>query len=336
MLPEALSNGICSLVEGQPRLTKTVFITYDAEGRVQDTEFRESIITSKARLTYGEAQSICDGAPKGANRQVSALVRGLLKLARKIERRRRGEGMLHLDLPAVDLVFSEKERVVDARPTDTAYTHTMIEMFMVEANDAVAAYLGEQSIPFISRVHPQPGKEEMVNLEAFARARELTISKTASRIDIQTLLEEVRGQPAAYALNLAVLRSFRQATYSATLAPHYALASEAYCHFTSPIRRYPDLTVHRLIGRCCAGTTTPLGEADMQSLASLAEHCSVSVRDARAPSRGGAPSRDGARASRHPRGGAVRRGVHRGIRFRSFRAVAPVSRGWHDPAEGAW
>jgi ribonuclease R len=280
MLPEALSNGICSLVEGQPRLTKTVFITYDAEGRVQDTEFRESIITSKKRLTYGEAQSIGDGAPKGVNRQVTALVRGLLKLARKIERRRQGEGMLHLDLPAVDLVFSKKQRVVDARPADTAYTHTMIEMFMVEANDAVAAYLGEQSIPFISRVHPQPGKEEMVNLEAFARARELTISKTASRFEIQTLLEEVRGQSAAYALNLAVLRSFRQATYSATLAPHYALASEAYCHFTSPIRRYPDLTVHRLIGRCCAGTTAPSGEADMQSLASLAEHCSKVERRA--------------------------------------------------------
>ncbi len=249
MLPETLSNGVCSLQQGVRRFTKTAFITYDNDGNIVSSRLCESVIKSTMRLTYTEAQDICDGKTAGLPSKVVALVTRMEALARKIEARRTAQGMLHLNLREVQLVLDDDGVVVDAKEADTSYTHKIVEMFMVEANDVVAAFFAKRGIPIIRRVHPKPDFESFEQLGAFVAACGHTISKSPSRSDLQRLVDEVRDLPESYAVNLAVLRSFQKAVYSVKDDGHYALASPDYCHFTSPIRRYPDLTVHREVAR---------------------------------------------------------------------------------------
>ncbi len=282
MLPGQLSTGVCSLKQGEPRLAKSVFITYDETGKVLSTRFAESVVTSSAGLTYEQAQAICDGKSVDVSDDVADLVRKLESLARKIDARRLEAGMLNLDLPEVQLVFDEEGRVVDAAPMDSAYSHKMIEMFMVEANEAVATLLDGIEVPYIRRVHPDPDEESLRRLESFTRACGHEISKMPARKELIELLNAVRGTKEEYATNLAVLRSLSQASYDTEPCGHYALASERYCHFTSPIRRYPDLTVHRLLHRYCLGKKVKVGRDGGKKLADLATKCSELARRAEA------------------------------------------------------
>ncbi len=247
MLPTALSNGVCSLQEGVSRFTKSVFIDYDQKGAITGTRFTEAVIRSSKRLTYETAQKIIDGKNPRCSKKVITLVRHMAELARVIEARRIGAGMLHLDLPEVELLLDDAGRVTGAEPSDTSYTHKIIEMFMVEANDAVATLFHELDVPLIRRIHPIPEAESLADLGRFVAACGHNIPKQPEPRDLQALVAEVEGRPEAYAVNLALLRSFQRATYSTEKAPHYALASPHYCHFTSPIRRYPDLIVHRTL-----------------------------------------------------------------------------------------
>jgi len=280
MLPEILSNGVCSLQEGQRRYAKSAFITYDTEANVTDTRFAETVIVSDARLTYEQAQQICDGRVGGYRPEVVDLVRRLRELARAIEARRRAAGMLHLDLPEVELIFDEKTRVADAVPQDDSYTHTMIEMFMVEANDAVAGLLDRQNRAFLRRIHPAPEPTSSKEFAGFVRACGHKLPADLTRADLQQLLAAVKGRPESYAVNLAVLKTFQQAEYSPMQVGHYALASQQYCHFTSPIRRYPDLTVHRLLAEHCRGRLKNRPPEDMSELTRLGEHCTTADRRA--------------------------------------------------------
>ena len=138
-------------------------------------------------------------------------------------------------------------RVVDAQPADSSYPHTMIEMFMVEANDAVASLLDRHNVPFMRRIHPEPDALSMKNLAMLVKAFGYTLPRNPDRRTIQDLLAAVKGSDCSLAVNLAVLRSFEKAQYSPSHIGHYALASTNYCHFTSPIRRYADLLVHRVL-----------------------------------------------------------------------------------------
>lgn len=285
MLPEILSNGVCSLQQGQPRYCKSVLITYDAEANVTKTHFAETVISSTRRLTYQQAQEICDGKTGGYPRKVVELLQRLADLSRRIERRRRRAGMLHLDLPAVELVFDENDRVVDAVPEDDAYTHTMIEMFMVESNEAVASLLDRLKRHFLRRIHPAPDEPGSKQLTAFIRACGHKLPADISRGDLQMLLEKVKGRPESHAVNLAVLKTFQQAEYSPMRIGHFALASENYCHFTSPIRRYPDLTVHRLLGEYCRGELETRPPEDISAMVKLGEHCSAAERRSEAAER---------------------------------------------------
>ncbi len=282
MLPEALSNGICSLQEAQPRFVKSAFITYDESANVVSTRLAEAVIRSSKRLTYLQAQSILDGKTSGFDKKVVKLLRNLQGLARRIETRRRKAGMLHLDLPAVELVFDDAQRVVDAVPEDDSYTHTMIEMFMVEANEAVARTLAERNRKFLRRVHPEPDPMGAKQMISFIRACGHRLPKEISREALQELLEAVRGKPESYAVNLAVLKTFRQAEYSPMQIGHFALASDCYCHFTSPIRRYPDLTVHRLVALHCRGELDNLPPDDVSELTRLGENCTAAEKRAEA------------------------------------------------------
>jgi len=285
MLPEVLSNGVCSLQEGQARFCKSVFIEYSAEARPISARFAETVIRSTKRLTYVEAQKIIDGQARGYDRRIVETLRAMDALARRIEQRRRAAGMIELDLPQVELIFDENDRPIDAAPADSSYTHKIIEMFMIEANEAVARLLDRLDVPFLRRVHPPPDRGDADQLRSFVRACGHKLPKDLSRKDMQALLESVKGRAESYAVNLALLRTFQRAEYSPMRIGHYALASENYCHFTSPIRRYPDLTVHRLIGDYCRGKLKTRREYDLPELVELGRSCSAAERRAEAAER---------------------------------------------------
>lgn len=247
MLPEVLSNGVCSLQEGEPRLCKTAFIRYDADGRVVSTRFANTVIRSAKRLTYRQAQAILDGKKGRFNKVVVELIHRMDTLARTIRKRRLADGMIVLDLPAVDLILDDDGDVVDAQPEDTSFTHTIIEMFMVEANEAAARLLTRLKLPFLRRIHPDPDASSLEAMARFVQAGGEKLPKKITPRDLQKLLEKLRGKSGGYAVNLAVLKSMQMAEYSPQAVGHFALASKNYAHFTSPIRRYPDLMVHRLL-----------------------------------------------------------------------------------------
>lgn len=247
MLPEVLSNGVCSLQERETRLTKSVFITYDRQGNVKATRLANTVIKSTKRLTYEQVTRILDGKAGRTSPRVVALLREMDELARRILKRRVRDGMLRLDLPDAELVFDNTGQTVDVVPADTGFSHTIVEMFMVEANDAVSRTLAGLNVPHLRRIHDAPPELADGSLQKFLRTLGYEIEDRADRFALQALLDSVRGKPEAFPLHLAVLRSMRQAEYSPLKVGHFALASEHYCHFTSPIRRYPDLTVHRLV-----------------------------------------------------------------------------------------
>jgi ribonuclease R len=247
MLPEILSNGICSLQPEQKRFVKSVYLTYDKNGNIVSRNFANSVICSKQRLTYQQAEKILKGRTKGTKPEVVNLLKNMETLSRAIEQRRRKNGMIHLDLPETELVMDKSGRVVGAHPADDSYPHTIIEMFMVEANDAVASLLDRLNIPFIRRIHPEPDVMSMTNLAKLLKAFGFSLPRNPDRAAIQDLLAAVKGADCSFAVNLAVLRSFEKAQYSPLHIGHFALASTHYCHFTSPIRRYADLLVHRIL-----------------------------------------------------------------------------------------
>jgi ribonuclease R len=260
MLPEVLSNGVCSLVKGSPRLVKSAFIWLDDKGQPAKTAFANSIINSFKRLRYIEAQDLIDGKETihhpEADRQRSDYEPKLLKLlgdmntlARLIQRRRHEAGQIVLNIPQVDLVLDEEGKVVGAKKEDDSFTHTLIEMFMVEANEAVSRLFAKMGVPHMRRIHPGPDAEAEVRLKHFTMSCGYKIPENLDRKAIQALLASVKDKPEEFAINLAILKSISRAEYSPKLIGHFALASENYSHFTSPIRRYADLTIHRLLDR---------------------------------------------------------------------------------------
>ncbi len=257
MLPEVLSNGVCSLMEGVKRYAKTCFLTYDIAGNVLEQRFAKSVICSDKRLTYLEAQALIDDDIREArkhckseakySRELIQSLKAMDELARTIRKRRLGEGMIVLGLPSIELVYDDSGRVIDAVPEDDAYTHKIIEMFMVEANEAAARAFSTIEVPMVRRTHPDPDAHGMNDLKAFARVAGYNIPAKPSRMELQALLDAVRGKPAQHAVHMAVLKTLSKAEYSPQLIGHFALASEHYTHFTSPIRRYPDFVVHRAL-----------------------------------------------------------------------------------------
>ena len=247
MLPEMLSNGICSLQPTQPRYTKSVYLTYNKDGQVQSTRFANTMIKSRARLTYQQADRVLKGDTCGLSDDVVALLHDMDTLARLIETRRRRAGMLQLKMAESELVMDESGQVIGVQPEDTSYPHTIIEMFMVEANVAVATLLDRHCIPFMRRIHPEPDANALRQLSQTLRLLGVTLSRQPQRSDLQALLDQVRGARIALPVNILVLRSLEIATYAPVSVGHYALAASKYCHFTSPIRRYADLMVHRAL-----------------------------------------------------------------------------------------
>jgi len=275
MLPEILSNGICSLQPDQKRFVKSVYLTYDLQANILSRNFTNSVICSTQRLTYQQADRILKGHTKGAKPEVVKLLKNMETLSRAIEKRRQKNGMIHLDLPEIELVMDKSGRVVDALAADNSYPHTIIEMFMVEANDAVASLLDRLNINFMRRIHPEPDCLTLKNLSKLARAFGFGIPANPDRSAIQNLLAAVKNTDSSFGVNLAVLRSFEKAQYSPLHIGHYALASTHYCHFTSPIRRYADLIVHRILDcylKQCMDSAGPNHILSDTDLAEIGKH----------------------------------------------------------------
>jgi ribonuclease R len=280
MLPEVLSNGICSLQEGVYRFCKTAFIRYDRDGRVIAEGVGSSLIKSAKRLTYLEAQALIDGDIDEARRHAKTPpkytdelldnLKEMNQLARAIQARRLKQGMITLELPDVVLIYDEQGHVVDAEREDDAFTHTLIEMFMVEANEVLARLFEKLSVPLLRRTHPEPTPGEAEGLRKAAMVAGFKIPKNPTREELQGLVNATRGTPAARAVHMAVLRTLTKAEYSPAIIGHFALASEAYAHFTSPIRRYADLTVHRALAEYLAqtdnGTNRPKDDGEASRL----------------------------------------------------------------------
>ena len=258
MLPEALSAGVCSLQPGQPRYARSVFITYDGHARVVETRFARTLIRSAARLTYEAASAALEGTAGDLPPPVLGLLREAATLARRIRQRRIRDGMISLALPEVRIELDNRGRVTAAGPADASFSHTLIEMFMVEANEAVSRRLTQAGLTHLRRIHPPPAPEEAEHLRALAPLLGRRPPTALDRATIQELLATTRGRPEEAAVHYILLRSLPQASYDPGRVGHFALASRDYCHFTSPIRRYPDLTVHRLLDSV---TTGPAGRA---------------------------------------------------------------------------
>jgi len=244
MLPPKLSNNLCSLRPHTDRLTRSVIMTFSSEGTLLRYDICRSIINSKRRFAYGEVQQILDG--KCASRLAPTL-REMAKLASVLRRRRRERGSVDFDLPEPKPVVGASGEVeaFDIERRDDA--HSLIEEFMIAANETVARHLTTKRQPTIFRVHEEPDDRKLAEFAEIARHFGHEIPTAPSSRNIQRALDEAAGAPEAYVLGVAYLRSMKLAKYSADNVGHYGLASDAYLHFTSPIRRYPDLLAHRIL-----------------------------------------------------------------------------------------
>lgn len=252
MLPKELSNGICSLNEGQDRLALSVEMKIDATGDVTDSEIFESVINSRHRLTYDEVLEIIDGNKNTQEifSDINQTVLDMLELSNILEKRRKSLGSLDFDLPEGKVIVDGNGKAVDVVKRVSTKSTKIIETFMVVANEVVAKTFSNLKIPFVYRVHENPDADKMANFYNFLGTLGITAPESKKDVkpkDLQNILKQVDGKDVAEVVNMMMLRSLKKAKYFDKCLGHFGLALQYYCHFTSPIRRYPDLTIHRII-----------------------------------------------------------------------------------------
>ena len=251
MLPEKLCNDVCSLKEGEDRLTLSVVMSLNGKGEVEDYEIVKGVIKSKARLTYTEVQKIIDGDKKAINKRGESICDAIAKmhaLAQILIEKRDKNGTINLDVKESAITVKNGEITITATERDIA--HRIIEEFMILANVTVAEYMYYLEKPFIYRVHDKPSPEKTEEFYEFLKSLNVKFKRKRDEIfpkDFQTILKEAEGKPTYTLINRVMLRSMQKAKYSPECIGHFGLSEEKYCHFTSPIRRYPDLVVHRII-----------------------------------------------------------------------------------------
>jgi ribonuclease R len=259
MLPEALSNGICSLNPNEDRLTKTVSMEINFKGEVVHSRFFNSVIRSHERMTYTNVRRILVDKDEECIARYRNLVdqfKLMEELALVIYENRRARGNLDFDLPEAEIILDLQGMPENIVRAERNIAHRIIEEFMIAANEAVARYLKEQDFSLLYRVHEGPDKEALEALAPFllSLGYRLPVKKeTITPPEIQKLLEACRGKPEERVLNRVLLRAMKQAVYQPENIGHFGLASTCYTHFTSPIRRYPDLIVHRILDRALQG-----------------------------------------------------------------------------------
>jgi ribonuclease R len=251
MLPEGLSNGLCSLRPNVPRLTMSVFMDIDRHGRILGRRFTETVIQSSRRLTYNEVRRILEEPQEGDVAEYGRVLSALLemgKLMKILNNARSARGSLDFDLPEGDVVLDTDGVMVGVLPEQRNVAHRLIEEFMIAANEAVAWELVSHEVPGLFRVHSPPNPERLEELQDLLATFGLTLRGELEDLQpaaLQDILSKVHGRPEEHLVSSVVLRTMQRAVYDPECLGHYALDSEFYCHFTSPIRRYPDLVVHR-------------------------------------------------------------------------------------------
>jgi ribonuclease R len=291
MLPERLSNGICSLKPGVDRLTVSAFIEFDERGRTRQTRFARTVIRSAARLTYRQALAILENRPAPPTPNYERGGKVLLSsrptpldvtpklrerisqawtLATLLRKNRFAAGSLDLDFPEVKVWLDDQGRAERLEKLDNDISHQLIEECMLAANEAVAKALKDRQTPAIYRVHEEPDPDRLRDFRDQAATYGFRAGDVTNRAELQKLLASTRGKPEEYAIKLALLKSLKRALYKTEPLGHYGLAKVNYTHFTSPIRRYADLLVHRAILR-----DKPI---PAQKLVEIAEHISTTER----------------------------------------------------------
>jgi ribonuclease R len=285
MLPEELSNGLCSLMPDVDRLTMSAEMEFDLTGKFIGAQLNRSVIRSFRRCTYKEVQRLFDGeTDHGLPRPVTKMLADCRKLAKAMIKRRLKEGALDLDMPEMHVVLDEKLMPQDICRRTMSESTRIVEQFMVAANEAVASIMHSKERPLLYRVHESPPAENAATLSAFVKQYgiELDPETQLTPTMISALLAETKGKPFAKAVGEMILRSLAKATYSPHNKGHFGLASKYYGHFTSPIRRYPDLLVHRSLKKYLDSEVFD-EEGKRQEIAyleTMGDHCSDTERKA--------------------------------------------------------
>lgn len=285
MLPERLSNGICSLNPNEDRLTMSAIMEIDKSGDVVDHEIRESVIRSKERMTYEDVNAIFDG-DKNLSKKYSHLLPTLNKMAKLAEilnHRRKSRGAIMFEFPETGIAVDE-----DGNPTDIFYeergvSNKMIEEFMLAANETVAEHAFWAELPFVYRIHEPPSEDKITEFNKLISRFGITIKGKIDRDNpvhpksLQDILDKISGKPEEDMIAKAMLRSLMKAAYRDENLGHFGLAAKYYCHFTSPIRRYPDLAVHRILKAHLHGENVLWFERFASRAASRSSDCEVAA-----------------------------------------------------------
>lgn len=287
MLPPRLSNGICSLNQGEERLALSCLIDLDKRGNVLHHRIVESVIQVSERMSYTDVQKILEENDPELTQRYQSLVptfREMAKLSALIRERRRKRGAIDFDFPESKIVLNRAGRPVEIVPQESNVATRLIEDFMLIANETVAKEFCCRELPFVYRTHDNPDPEKIEALLTLLRSQGVPVKKARAEIspgEIQEILSRIQGEPQEPQISRLVLRSMKQAQYTTQCSGHFGLAAEFYCHFTSPIRRYPDLQIHRIIkehlrGRLDGRRISHYGEI----LEEVARQCSVTERRA--------------------------------------------------------
>lgn len=285
MLPEILSNGLCSLNPDVDRLCMVCEMVVNADGNVTRSRFFEAVMRSHARLTYTKVARMLVDRDAELIEEHAALMphlENLYSLYQAMRQQRELRGAMDFDTQETRIVFGEDRKIDEIVPVVRNDAHKLIEEFMISANTAAAKFLNRKKMPKLLRIHDGPGTEKLLSLKTFLGELGLHLGGGANPqpLDYMQLLESVKNRKDAHLIQTVLLRSMSQAVYSPENKGHFGLALPAYAHFTSPIRRYPDLLVHRAIRHCLADR--PVGEFayNFADMTQLGEHCSANERRA--------------------------------------------------------
>jgi ribonuclease R len=270
MLPKALSNVICSLNPGEDRLTMTAKMRFNRNGDILESSFHRSVIRSAMRLTYSEVEDTLvalSGETRNRLKRVLPDLERMAELARLLATKRAERESLDFDLPEPEVVLDMKGGVRDILRAPRLFSHRIIEEFMIAANESVARYFSGARIPAIYRIHEPPDREKLRDFERLISTLPLMEGKEfKGAVSLPAVLKEVQGTDYEFLVNRILLRSMKQARYSSANKGHFGLASTSYLHFTSPIRRYPDLVCHRIL-KHTLGDGKSYGEKDLEKMA---------------------------------------------------------------------